>query len=584
MQPNQSKTILFFLMAFAIGEITARNSFKKIQKDESSQNHSSSQNSVPLIQNIEEISQKTPEGKPVLYKKEGQKFQQKSVDLDEDSQTRGKRNNFKAHKASNHSMSDDSSSQVSQKIYKKGKANTKVIFKDANSYISPSNSVKTIENFRPHHSEGKGQLKKKQKTSESVVIKDLTHNPSVENKSHRSNPLTGQSTQRSMTKLLKGEGSRICKKTLLSLFGIKGTLQDNSITATPMEKSYCRRNDQSCCSAYNIESTNKEFSKGVYKLKKKFEVLEEVFALFKGPKFFDFITAYMDKGECRSHVDDLELELEGHTYKYFDETYQMYQKEMMDMILMDTEMYFKKNIWFYGDSICSICNPKIQEYFEVTKQGSSLAVNVNMCSERIEEREYERNLLLIYERHVSHTVKFVDCVLEADEAEEVSANSENDAKEVLELIDQTQRDEFLEMFDKCYEDKGVEDEECQHYCSKPLAWFQFPIDNLMHNFKVSLAILYKSMNDGEISEYYEDIKGMEWKIEDENEPIYFYKVSSDWEDYHMEDIEWTFHKTSGHNVYREIMSKRYLHYEFDEDFGSVKVLSSILIGFFALLF
>ena len=578
MKLNQSKTILLFLMALAIGEIGCAKTHNKIQKDESSQNSSSVNSSVPSIKQVQEMSVRSPDAKQVLHKKENKIMKKNSVDIDEDSQ----RNQMSmSHPQSVNKYVKEDSSSISQRSPQKAKKKKTQFKLESTESNRSSVSMQTVENIKPKLlNNGKVLVN----NGKSGKVKDMTHKPNVGNKSHRSNPLTGESTIRSMTKLLKGEDSKPCKKQLLSLFGVKGTLQENSIKATPMEKSYCFRNSQSCCSAYNIESTNKEFSKGVLKLKNKFEVLEELFAMFRGPKFFDLISAYKEKSNCKSHVEDLQLELEGQTYKYFDETYQMYQKEMMDMVLMDTEMYFKKNIWFYGDSICSICNPKTQNYFEITKQGSTLAVNVNMCSERIEEKEYERNLLLIYERHISPTVKFVDCVLEEDEAEEVSANSENDAKEVLELIDSDERNTFLKLFDKCILDKAVEEEDCQNFCRKPLAWYQFPIDNLMHNYKVSLAILYKSMNEGEISEYYDEIKGMEWKIQDENEPINFYKVSSDWEEYKMEEIEWTFHKKTGHNVYREIMSKRYLHYSFEEEIQSVKLLSSILIGVMALLF
>ena len=412
-------------------------------------------------------------------------------------------------------------------------------------------------------------------------IKDLRRKATETNISQRSKPLTLLSTKQSMIKLLKGEESTPCNKPLLTLFNVLGTLEDNSFNATPREKSFCRRNSQSCCSAFNIQSTNHAFTKGAVALRKKFEVLEEMFALFKGSKFYDFISAHKENGHCKQHVEGMKIKIGKDSFTFFDETYQMYQKEMMEMVLLDTEMYVKKNIWFYGDSICSICNPKIQDYFELSKQGSSLAVNINMCSERIEEREYEKNLLLIYERYVHNTVMFVECVLGEEEeegADNKSVNSSNNDKEVLEVIDEDQRNSFLITFDKCFLDKSVAEPECQKMCFKPLAWYQFPIDNLMHNYKVALAVLYRSMSDGEIAEYYDDIKEEVWKIQDENDPIYFYKVSSEWTEYKMEEITWTFHTATGHNVYREIMSKIYLNFE------SAKLISGLVFGLLVFLF
>lgn len=592
---SRSNTTLFFLLALSLGPMLSVNAAGKSHlqsgKNNSNQTNSintsvkssqslvsspSSQNRSIVSTTIQQNIRKKIANKIIIDTKNNQSDRDEDTTNSNETESRNQSKNLNAIQSS---LSQNSGILQKPKV----KINYSVV-------IDSPNMIKKAQ--RDNNSESNQIIKSMVVPVDNKIyrgknsgiqskIKNLKRKATETNTSHRSTPLSLYSTKQSMVKLLKGEESTPCNKPLLTLFGVQGTLEDNSINSTPREKSYCRRNSQSCCSAFNINSTNHEFTKAATKLRKKFEVLEEMFALFKGSKFYDFISAHEDNGECKKHVQDMKITLGKQKYTFFDETYQMYQKEMMEMVLLDTEMYVKKNIWFYGDSICSICNPKIQDYFELSKQGSSLAVNINMCSERIEEREYEKNLLLIYERFVHNTILFVECVAgneEDEEAENKSVNSNNNDKEVFEVIDEDQRNTFLITFDKCFLDKSVTEPECQQMCFKPLAWYQFPIDNLMHNYKVALAVLYRSMSDGEIAEYYDDIKEEEWKIQDENDPIYFYKVSNEWTEYKMEEITWTFHTATGHNVYREIMSKIYLNFE------SSKLISGLVVGLLAFLF
>jgi hypothetical protein len=384
----------------------------------------------------------------------------------------------------------------------------------------------------------------------------------------------------------ENEEEHICKKNLMSIFSVEGNQLDQAIKATPREKAYCRRNGYTCCSAFNIMSINKYFGKGRKKLRQKFEILEELLALFRGPKFVEYVQERKDLKKCTPLVADMKLDIKGQSFGFFDLAFLRYQLEMAENLLMDTEIYVKKILWFYGDSICSICSPKVQDYFDFSDETPKINVHINTCSERIEEREFERNLLLLYERFISKTMEFIQCTQgvekeeDGDEPDSSSKNGDDEGhKDEFLPIDEEEKETFLETFDKCWQDQSVSDPTCQGFCKKNMRQYSFPINNLFHNFKVSLKIMYEAMTGGnEIEEYYENIKESQWDIEDENEPIDFYPLSEDWAKYKMDDIEWEFHTSSGHNVFKEIMSKKFTEYE-----ESVSRLATVaLIAFFAL--
>lgn len=364
----------------------------------------------------------------------------------------------------------------------------------------------------------------------------------------------------------------VCKKELMTIFSVQGNQYDRAVKATPKEKSYCRRNEYTCCSDFNIASVNSFFGAGRRKLRLKFEVIEELFALFRGPKFIEYVQERKGVEKCTPLVDDLKVEIKGNTYTFFDLGYLRHQMEMAENLLMDTEIYTKKVLWFYGDSICAICSPKVQEFFDFNEGTPKIHMHINTCSERIEEREYERNLLLSYDRFISKTVQFLECTQGIEEAEENGTDpdaskggdedGEGTEKATLLPIDEEEKENFLNTFDECWDDQNVSNISCQNFCKIDMRKYVFPIKNLFHNLKVSLSILYSTMAGGnEIADYYENIKGVEWNIEDEDEPIVFFPESSDWKKYNMDDIEWEYHTSSGHNVFKEIMSKKFTSYE-----------------------
>ena len=448
---------------------------------------------------------------------------------------------------------------------------------ETSEYISNKSEIKNIEiNKSIKNSKSNNSSHSDSSAIKRDSLKDLNNKLSVDLDEEEITPIIKKSVDetnearitlnksRARYENLKAENDeeQACSKPLLHAFGVEGGYLDKSVKATPLEKSFCRRNRMTCCSGANIHSTNANFAKGAMELTAKFEIIEEFFALFTGPKFIDYITEHNRDEKCNAIVKDMKLEIKGTEYGFFDHTFVRYQMEMVQNLLMDTELYVKKNIWFFGDTICSICSPTIQEYFTVSEEESSVKTHINTCSERIEEKEYEKNLVLIYENFVKLTMEFAECV-QGEGAEEGESQEEADKKHGLKPLDSAQVEKFLSEFEKCWDDQSVSDEDCKAFCTKSLRVYKFPIDNVFHNFKVSLGIMYSTMTGKDIAEYYEEIKEKEWKIEDENAIIEFFPENDDWRKYKMDDITWDFHASKGHNMYKEIMAKKYLNFKYE---------------------
>ena len=353
-------------------------------------------------------------------------------------------------------------------------------------------------------------------------------------------------------------GEQECNADLLSMFGVSGEKRSKDAPATTTEKSFCRRNRRSCCSSFNIQSTNLSFVKGAQALRSKFEVIEELFSLFRGPLFTEYVMEHKGKEECHGPVEKLSMEIEGQEYGFFDYVFHRYQLMMVENLLMDVQIYVKKNLWFYGDLICTACNPELQRNFVLDKEGSTFEVHTNTCSEMMEEREFERNLLLLYKNFIHPTMQYIECVEDVKLKEE-DPEAEDDDEEVAFInLEEAEVSAFLDDFDKCWDDQKVSQEECVAFCTKSLRLYKFPVNHLMHNYKVSLQILYKAMTTKDIGEYYEAIKDYEWKIDQENDPIAFYAQNDLWNEYQVEEIQWQYHPDRGQNVYKELMSKKYL--------------------------
>ena len=476
---------------------------------------------------------------------------------------------------------------------------------DSHSTSQKHRDAKEIHEDPSHNSvHSSKSTTKKTQINASAEIKEIS--PRSETKDNQSVPeIDTHTSEKSEKKLDDGKRSSIissrskyeklgedgenhvCKINLMSIYSVEGNHLDKAVKATPMEKSYCRRNNYTCCSSFNIGSISKYYGEGKKKLRIKFEVLEELLALFRGPKFMEYVQERKGIDKCTPIVKDMGVNIKEQDYGFFDLAFLRHQLEMAENLLMDTEIYVKKILWFYGDNICAICSPKVQDYFEFGEGNPKINVHINTCSERIEEREFERNLVLLYENFISKTMQFIQCtegVAEEEEGTDPDANKEEEGEDQHEAsflpIDEEEKNNFLETFESCWNDQNVTDPKCKAFCKKNMRKYEFPINNLFHNFKVALGVMYSAMTGGnDIKEYYENIKELDWKIEDENEAIDFFPLSDDWAKYKMDNLEWEFHTATGHNVFKEIMSKKFTDVETSVAKMTGLFLSALLIFF-----
>ena len=352
-----------------------------------------------------------------------------------------------------------------------------------------------------------------------------------------------------------------CNQDLLKTFKVGGTMMEKSRVPTPMEKAYCRRNRETCCTEQNILSINNYFAKGVKSFKAKMEVIEELFSLFKGKKFVELVETIKEQDHCTNIVKDLFIEINNTKYDFFSTIYQNIKLDHIANMLLDVETYIKKNIWFHGDIICSICNPKHQEHYKFREGGSTFHSHLTTCFEIMEEREFEVELLDLYENYISKVVELVNCGTDDDDKENESETEKlaNDITDDTKLVSLNAEaiEKLRSLHTKCVADKQLKTQECQEYCSKNMRIYNFPIPNFFRNMQVALNVLFEALAEADIGEFYEEIKGEEWKLGVFDEPVSFFEDNSLVEKFKVNDTQWVYSASEGDNMYREIMSKKF---------------------------
>ena len=375
-----------------------------------------------------------------------------------------------------------------------------------------------------------------------------------------------------------------CHPNTMKMLGIKGGIMEKGRPPTPGEKSYCRRNRWTCCTETNIQSVNQHFVEAVKAFKKKMEIAEELFSLFKGKKFVELIDTIKEEDKCLSIVKDMNVEIKGKKYDFFTSIYQNIRQDQAANVLLDIETYLKSIVWFHSDLVCSLCNPTLQPFFHFREGESVLKAHVSTCFEIMEERDFELELINLYEKYISKVVEFVKCGTgrDTDESGESEVQKlENDVTDPTKLspLDQDLIRNFQDTHHKCITDKSLELPECQRFCSKDLRVYSFPVPNFFRNLQVSLKILFEELSGMEIEEYYEDIKEEPFLLGAYDEPISFFQNNKRVEAFKVSDTKWTFSDIDGSNMYREIMSKRFINAVFE----SSNVLLASLVAVVAFL-
>ena len=150
---------------------------------------------------------------------------------------------------------------------------------------------------------------------------------------------------------------------------------------------------------------------------------------------------------------------------------------------------------------------------------------------------------------------------EISEEEMKKMNEDKTGSKLFKPLNHDEVTKFSNTFMGCWDDEDVKKPECKELCTKDLRVYKFPFQNLLHNFHASLSIMYKFMTEQSIDEYYLNIKEKVWTLADAENNITFYPANEDWQNYNMSKINWNYSSKTGHDIYKEIMSKRYLDFQ-----------------------
>ena len=373
-----------------------------------------------------------------------------------------------------------------------------------------------------------------------------------------------------------------CKKELLELMSLKGEKLSDPQVSSPMVESYCRRNENTCCTEKNIQSANATFATGVQKLRNKFAVIEETLSLFRGPRFVEIAEMFEKREECTAHVAALGVTIEGNEYNFFSMTTQQIFKDKVSNLLLEVESYLKKISWFHGNSLCSFCNPLEQQFYDIRENESIFSINPSTCYEIMEEHLFEQHLMGLYEEYIVPIVKYIECGLkeepedspDIEKAEsKVDSKTESKAESNTSDIAVDETDEYLIMpldaqivaeFNKnvkeCQMDLDVDLENCQKFCTRNWRVYAFPETTIFRNFQVALKVLFEALTEQKIVNYYLQIRGIEWKLGAYDGPVVFYEQNDFISRYNADTPIWEF-DNRGSIVYRQIMAKKFINFQ-----------------------
>lgn len=418
--------------------------------------------------------------------------------------------------------------------------------------------------------------------------------------------------------------SLMCKKELLEIFGMKGTKMSMPRLASPDEKSLCRRNQETCCDARNIMSVASYFSESVRNFKRKFEVVEELLTLFRGPKFLGLMDRIDTNGPCMNYTISMLTEIEGQQYYFPSETYMSVLLNKIEMLTEDLAVYIKNVIWFHGNLVCTICNPNYQKFFDIGHSYSRLGFNSNNCLETFEEKDFELRLMKLYNEFLVPVVKTLKCefpkkieeILSQEyftleeiiqikkEKEKFKSYSNNGGFSKSNLLgsrgndDRTYNGKFLNprnKFDEileippeklmnfqnkveiCMKDLEVSNSICQDLCKKPILSEQGAHKGLYTSLQSILSILFYLLTGKTVESYYREYKDSLWNHGEFDDDLAFFEKNIYANKYKFNNLDWVFSAHTGLDLYSETISKKFLlHFE-----DSQSVLSFVVIALLA---
>ena len=347
-----------------------------------------------------------------------------------------------------------------------------------------------------------------------------------------------------------------CNADLIYAFGVFTQIIGPHVIA-PTEKNYCRNNRISCCSVAHIEDTRKRFHKGLSKMHRNLDIIEELLTLFKGKQHERIRDAiledYASRQEC-THI------LESGVDRSADfTTEQFYTQKANDLanLLIDMEYYTKRLMWFYGNLLCTICNPINHRHFKVSLDKMEMEVHSSTCMGIIEIKDFEIRLHDLYSNFIAKLANFVACK---------SGGKVN----LVPPYPSDEIDRQSRKYKKCLTPSfKLANPACKDLCSRSILSYRFPVD-ILSAARSALKILFDYLTEKPINAYYKRVKGREYPEDniDIDSPIQFYKMNDNlFRKLNLHNIEWNVSLDTGITIFADHMSKKFTSYQIEPHKG-----------------
>lgn len=339
-----------------------------------------------------------------------------------------------------------------------------------------------------------------------------------------------------------------CSEDLLKIYGIDSPQNPTPQRAKADSRNLCSRNRYTCCSGSEIWSTAQKFGNAAKSLKLRLEVLEELLTLFIGESYRKILTD-ANGTSCKSVLEEFKIYKDAKNFEDFEEKIMREKVDDLNTLLNDIAGYKNRNLWFFENQICTVCNPFEVSNFEISEIGTSVKKHVNNCYYQLEISEFEIRLMTLFEEVIMLVVKAAKCVFSLD-----------DVDYKIDSVDLTEVNNLKKEFVGCYEFFDYKSEICLKLChEKNHFFYQFPA-KIWGPVGQSLKILYKAMVNGEIEEYYENVKGFTFQDYIPDDPIYFYGDNESFDKFKMKEAEFIIDSKEGISLFTDHMSKDYMNY------------------------
>jgi hypothetical protein len=311
--------------------------------------------------------------------------------------------------------------------------------------------------------------------------------------------------------------AEICQASVLRRFNLP---VDNNVAprvATEDELNYCYNNRRSCCTVDQIRAAGSHLSKANKKYMRMMDFLEELLSAFVGRKIYQFVERLSESQKCLSrqrsagNFHDIGFSLshdcnpEDLRTKYFDFIW-LYKCKRLDIIndrarelLEEFPRYSRNMRYFYGNLICSVCDPRENAMFRKTDDGTGhLKISIESLNQMLRNQLFEHEVRDFVVRVARAMANYIYCHEEQNEKKLVKNFSEEKEKD-------PEPPERLAQMNECLLNTRKAELKCADLLKSNLTNFGFHYLDI-RNIKEILDSFYFLLNGHSIQKYYKRVK------------------------------------------------------------------------------